>query len=142
MAHVPPTPADFKAKFPALASLPDATIQLALSEAAGRVDETWPEADFAPGRLYLAAHILTRDGHGPQAQAAALQAQGVKSFKSGTLSAEFRDGPTDSPYATTSYGVSYLELLNRVAGGPLVARVGGGGPSHLAQDHPPHMGWQ
>lgn len=141
MAYVRPTPADFRAKFPVLASLPDATIQLALTEAAGRVDTSWSEADYAPAQLYLAAHILTRDGHGPQAQTAGLQAQGVKSFKSGTLSAEFRDAPGGSPYATTSYGASYLELLERNAGGLLVARAGQAGPSHLAQDFPPGGRW-
>lgn len=142
MAHVPPSVADFKAKFPGLASVPDATVQLALDETAARVDETWREADYAPARLYLAAHILTLDGHGAQAQTAGLQAQGLKSFKSGSMSAEFRSDAPQGSYAATGYGARFAALLEINAGGPLVSRAAAGEPSHLAHDWVRDWGWR
>lgn len=142
MAHVPPSVADFKAKFPGLAATPDQAIQSALNESGARVDETWREADYAPARLYLAAHILTLDGYGGQAQTAGLQAQGVKSFKSGAMSAEFRDGADQGAYSTTSYGARFAALAEINNGGPLVARAASGEPSHLAHDWVRPWGWR
>lgn len=137
MTYTPPTVADFKAKFPGLASVEDAVISGALTEASARVDETWRAEDFAPARLYLAAHILTLDGHGTQAQIGGLKASGVKSIKSGTMSAEFTDGAAGgdaSLYASTSYGARFKALLDINHGGPLSARSAAGEFSHLAQD--------
>lgn len=120
MAWLAPTPADLKARFPAFAAVPDEVVQGALDEAALQVDETWvSEADFRLGRLLLAAHILTLDGHGtgPESEAAAAGAMGFKRMKSGQLELErFSSadaGGDGSVLGSTSYGRRFLELLRR-----------------------------
>lgn len=122
MAWTAPTPGDLKARFPAFAAVADPAIQGALDEAALQVDETWvSEADFRLGRMLLAAHILTLDGLGTGAEAAAAAggAAGFKRMKSGNLELEQFDthgtvpGAGDGVLGTTSYGRRFLDLLRR-----------------------------
>lgn len=144
MPYTAPTVADFKARFPGLADIGDPVIQTALDEAAVRVDETWREEDFAPGRLFLAAHNLTLEGHGKAAEVAGFRAQGITAFKSGAMSAEFKgsDRTGGSLLETTAFGLRYLGLLELNGGGPFVARGSTGAPSHLAHDWPAGWGWR
>lgn len=121
MAWAAPTPADLKARFPAFAAVPDDVIQDALDEAALQVDGTWvSEADFRLGRMLLAAHILTMDGHGAGGGGggAGGAAGQFKRMRSGQLDLE-RFTAADLGYGdagvlgSTDYGRRFLDLLGR-----------------------------
>ena len=87
MAYDPPTVEQFRTRYPVFANVPDATIQAALDEAAGWVDQTWTEADFPVARMLYAAHVLTLEGQGNNSESkfAGLAAIGLTSVKSGEL---------------------------------------------------------
>ncbi|MFH6780799.1 MULTISPECIES: DUF4054 domain-containing protein [Methylobacterium] len=112
-----PTPAAFRARFPAFASVPDAAIAGALAEAAPRIGASWPEADATLGRMLHAAHSLTLDGQGgPEAELARAGALDLKGFRSGTLHLERRDPPAEALPGTlglTSYGRRFHEVMRR-----------------------------
>lgn len=130
MARVAPTRADLKARFPKFAGVDDAIIDAALAEAARLVDDSWPEADYAPGRLLYAAHVLTLDGFGEGTEAQ-LNAEGVGDFQSirlGSLSLSrfSKDAATQTGSATldvwnsTTYGKRFYALaLTAVGAGPI-----------------------
>lgn len=108
------TPADLRARFPGFAAVDDATVRTALDEAALQVGADWTSApDARLGRLLLAAHILTLDGQGSGAEAAAAAAGGFSRMRSGALelerTAEAGPGALDS----TGYGRRFLELMQR-----------------------------
>lgn len=140
MAYTIPTAAEFKARFPVFTSVPDTMADTVLGESAVRVGAVWRDEDGPLGIMLLTAHTLTLDGHGPGAGVAGKRAAGVKSMASGSVSASFADGAgadaSMGEYGLTSYGIRYYGLLSVNAGGPLVARVAPGRPSHLAQDWP------
>ncbi|WP_225768513.1 DUF4054 domain-containing protein [Inquilinus sp. Marseille-Q2685] len=111
-----PAPADLKARFPGFATVADAIVQAALDEAALQVGETWAsEADARLGRLLLAAHVLTLDGQGSGAEAAAAAAGGFRRMRSGALELERPDTADAGPGAldSTGYGRRFLELMRR-----------------------------
>lgn len=126
MAHEAPTPAEFKARFPAFASVDDAIVQAGLTEGGRSVDGTWTAGDYTLAIMLAGAHVLTLDGHGAGA-AAQIAAQGLggfTSFASGPLSvSRTNEAANATGWATTSYGARFLELLRRNVGGPVVARV-------------------
>lgn len=158
MAYTPPSPADFKARFPRFAAVNDAVIQQGLDEAARYVDKSWPEADFALGRMLYAAHVLTTDGFGEGTEAQ-LNAEGVGDFQSiklGSLSltrfSKDAKAMTGNAFLdqlqSTTYGQRFLALAAvAVGGGPLVANGGiDAGTNPNARDVPnlPGLasGWQ
>jgi hypothetical protein len=111
-----PTPAEFKVRFPDFAAVADAVVQAALDEAALQVDGSWAgEADIRLGRLLLAAHVLTLDGQGSGAEAAAVAGGGFRRMKSGQLELERRDdaGAEPGTLGSTGYGRRFLELMQR-----------------------------
>ncbi|MGK9234530.1 DUF4054 domain-containing protein [Inquilinus limosus] len=111
-----PTPAELKARFPGFAAVADAVLQTALDEAALQVGDDWASAaDIRLGRLLLAAHILTLDGQGSGAEAAAVAAGGFRRMRSGTLELERSDAADAGPGAldSTGYGRRFLELMRR-----------------------------
>ena len=61
MAYVDPTSATLKARFPAFASVDDAVVSQAITEAMRSVDQTWTEGDYTLAIMLRAAHILTLD---------------------------------------------------------------------------------
>lgn len=140
MAYSPPTPAQMKARFPKFAAVDDSVLQQGLDEAARVVDETWPEDDFAMGRMLYAAHVLTLDGFGEGTEAQ-LNAEGVGDFQSiklGTLSlSRFEKGAASKTgnafldgLNSTTYGQRFLAIAARFAGGPIVAGGCAGGVTH------------
>lgn len=143
MAYVRPTPADLKTKLPKFEPVGDPIVQLALDEAARSVDETWTEGDFANAQIYLAAHILTMDGHGGGAEAEVF-ANGMGSFKSmssGSLSLSRGDKATGDGdaglYGATSYGQRFWELAMRNQGSPVsTGTAAGWGINPNARDAP------
>lgn len=111
-----PTPADLKARFPGFAAVADAVVQTALAEAALQAGAEWAgEADIRLGRLLLAAHILTLDGQGSGAEAAAAAAGGFRRMRSGGLELERADTADAGPGAlgSTGYGRRFVELMRR-----------------------------
>ncbi|MFE0754169.1 DUF4054 domain-containing protein [Inquilinus sp. NPDC058860] len=111
-----PIPADLKARFPDFATVADAIVQAALSEAALQIGDDWAsEADARLGRLLLAAHVLTLDGQGSGAEAAAAAAGGFRRMRSGALELERPDTADAGPGAldSTGYGRRFLELMRR-----------------------------
>lgn len=110
------TPADVKARFPGFAAVADATVQTALDEAALLAGADWTSApDARLGRLLLTAHILTLDGQGSGAEAAAFAAGGFSRMRSGALELERPGiaGAEPGLLGSTSYGRRFLELLQR-----------------------------
>lgn len=135
MTYPTPTPAELKTRLPVFTPVDDGIVQTAINEAARRVGTGWDDQDGPLGIIYLAAHYLTLDGHGPGAKVAAQRAAGVRSFKSASLQVDFQDMRQDEAfYALTSYGVRYYQLLQVNAGGPLVVNGADHRGSHLAQD--------
>lgn len=127
MAYTAPTPADLKARYPAFASVLDATIQIYLDQAnGGDVDESWFERDFSPAIQAAAAHRMARAG--VLGSGAIDASAGIDSFKSGAMSVQFNADAVKASVAggwgSTPYGQQYAELLARNKAGP---RVSGGG---------------
>jgi hypothetical protein len=58
LAYVLPTLAEFRARFPELATVPDSVASLALEEAGREVDDSWTERGYHLGALYFAAHLV------------------------------------------------------------------------------------
>lgn len=143
MPYVAPTAAQFKATFPSFAAVADDVVDAALVEAAGKVDETWTETDFATARMLYAAHVMTLRGIGTGAEAEAYKAGagGFQSMRSGALTltrfnryANATSGP-GADLERTTYGVTFLGLLAMNFGGPVtIANLDGGLPSPRARD--------
>jgi len=122
--YVAPTVANLKAMFPNFAGSDVAAVQMALDEAAGQVDTSWLEGDFAMGRLLYAAHVLTTNGHGTGAAAQVSGLAGVKRIKSGALDLEFADkAASASMLQSTSYGQRFATLQRQNTAGGFVTRI-------------------
>ncbi len=117
MSYTVPAPADLAARFPAFAAVPPAALAGAIAEAGARVDTSWLPDDYPIALMLLAAHILTLDGLGTGAEAAAAAAGtlGYASVRSGGLSLDRarppRGAAEPSILAETTYGRRYLALL-------------------------------
>ncbi len=116
MPFLTPTPADLVARFPAFAAVPTATIAGVIAEARTRVDGTWLPDDAPIALMLYAAHVMTLDGlgTGAEAAAAAAGALGFQAMRSGTLSLDRRPvvGPgSPSLLNETTYGRRFLALL-------------------------------
>lgn len=131
MAYTDPTVAEIKAKFPAFANIADATVDAAIAEAAGFVDQDeWREADYKPAISYLAAHLLTIGG---ALMSAASGAEGAATLLQSGIISEMRvddvvvksgvaqsqqpsrsgSGAAKSPLASTEFGKQFLEYSKR-----------------------------
>jgi hypothetical protein len=119
------TAADLKAAFPAFAAVADGQVGYWLTRAARTVDDSWAEADRDHAQMLLAAHLMVTNGlgTGAEAAAAAAGASGFKSMRSGALSLDRGDAPTDG-YASTQYGRQFAALLALNHGGPRVTSTG------------------
>jgi len=116
MAYITPTAADLKARYPAFAAVPDATLELWIAEGE---EETvaWPVDARARAVMAYAAHKVNEYGLG-----AGAIAQGVSSFKSGTFSATIADAQASrTGFAASVYGREYQMLQRRYFGGPRLA---------------------
>jgi hypothetical protein len=114
----------FKVRYPEFASVSTALISLVLSEAIGRVGDTWVDTDRLRAQMLLTAHILTMEGEPGRTENGAAGATAgtglVKRDKVGDAETEFASptasssvGSTLSGYALTFYGQQYLEILRR-----------------------------
>lgn len=116
MAYSAPTPADLKARYPAFADVPDATVQLWLDDAA--VDcALWPDDARARAELTYTAHKLALLGQG-----AGAVPLGLTSFKSGTFAATVSDGLASlTGFSATVYGREFIAMRRVYFGGPVMA---------------------
>lgn len=116
MAYTAPTAATLKARYPAFASVADATVDYWLAEAAEDC-AGWPDSLRARGEMALAAHRMAELGI-----VAGTVPAGVTSFKSGTFSATVSDGVASrTGYDATVYGREFRQLARSVFGGPRLA---------------------
>lgn len=152
MAYVKPTPADIKARWPAIfGAVPDATIQIWIDTAALSVDESWLETDYKYAIELLAGHLMIESGigAGAQAEAAAGGMSVFQTIKSGQLTltrgatSQNGDG-VPSPWNSTWFGIQWYWLARK---NRPVATVAAGdprcGPSGYAKDWPLGTGgWQ
>jgi Protein of unknown function (DUF4054) len=116
-----PTAADVKQRYPELASIPDATVNLSIGDAVPFFDEERWGAFFAQGFCAFVAHQLTanaRAATGAQATAGPVASKAV-----GSVSIAYQAGETlratDAYYASTAYGQRYLQLRRLVGVGAL-----------------------
>jgi hypothetical protein len=119
MPYDTPTPADLKTRFPAFAGVADPAITMALGEAQGRVDRSWPERDYQPALLLYTAHILTLDGQGAgtEAEIARSGAGGFQRMRSGSLELDRGTAAASTGAGAdldqTSYGRRFREMVRR-----------------------------
>lgn len=130
MAYAVPSAAQLVARYPAFASVAEATIDVHIADAAtGAADSSWPEELYAPAIAAKAAHEMALLGLGEQTEAAGYAAAGVTSIRSGNFQASFSGGAVDRVAAggldATVYGRAYKRLLKSAKGGPRVVRQGG-----------------
>jgi len=127
MAYTAPTPDQLQARYPAFATVADATIQVWLTDAERFVDESWAEADYAPAIMALAAHNMALLGLEVTTGAGSLPA-GVTRFKSGTMDVTLSEAAASAAskggYASTVYGREFQLLLRRNFSGPSVVAAG------------------
>lgn len=117
MAYTPATSADLKAKYPAFATVADATVDLWLAEAVTEC-AGFIESDRARAEMAYAAHMMRENGLGTGGAIPV----GVTSFKSGTFSATVSDtiaGATG--FNASIYGREYMILRRRSFAGPRLA---------------------
>ena len=124
--YAKPSPADVQARYPAFASVPEATIRYWLTDAERIVTNAWAEGDYAPGLMALAAHNMAQAGLGG---AAGSIPAGVTRFKSGAMDVSFNEATAARQaaggYGATRYGVEFRAMLRRNSGGPrLVGTLG------------------
>lgn len=119
MAHTAPTVQQLKLRYPAFVRVEDAVVDYWLTDAARFVDTSWPEADFGPARMAIAAHHMARQG---LAEGDAAIPAGVTSFRSGAFSAQLTEKAANQSLSegwdSSVYGREYRQLYRRVKGGP------------------------
>lgn len=116
------TAADLQNLLPGFTTVDPACIDLWLTEAAKTVPATgeWdPDTDTA--QIYLAAHLMSINGIGPDRGAQALIR--VKSVNSASLSFTKDDGGMGD-FGVTSYGRLFYPIWKANVGGPRVTGTG------------------
>lgn len=116
-----PTAAEIKARYPALATIPDATVEFAIEDALPWFDEARWGGFFAQGFAAFVAHTLVVDSAAAKNPAAA--SGPVAEKKVGDVSVKYApltlSKPSDAAFATTTYGLRYLQLRRFVGLGAL-----------------------
>lgn len=113
------TVADFRVLLPQFAAVDDATIQAWLDTAARTASDEFGD-DQDTGQIYLAAHLMSLAGIGPEAGAASLSL--IKSFRSGNVSMVKDDRYGE--WGLTSYGRLFYTMWKGIRGGPRVTGTG------------------
>lgn len=114
-----PTASEIKARYPALASVSDATVNIAIADAEPWFDaERWG-AFYAQGVAAFVAHMLTADqaaAKNASAAAGPIQSKKVGDVQVAYAPTAYRKD-TDATFATTIYGQRYLQLRRLVGMG-------------------------
>lgn len=119
MAYTVPTAADLEARFPEFASVDDAIVTAAITEAGLQVDQSWSEADYTLALMLLAAHTLTLEGRGTGTQAQLAAVGDFSRIKSGDLEVQRAQKTgaggfsANDVLASTNYGARFLEIRAR-----------------------------
>jgi hypothetical protein len=115
------TPSILKLRYPAFASVSDATCAYWLSDASRIVTAAWGQ-DYEPATLALAAHNMRKSG--ALADDSEL-GPGVTSFKSASVSISVSEATAnraaDVGYGSTVEGAEFAVMLRRNCGGPFLA---------------------
>lgn len=121
MTYTTPTAAELKTRFPAFASVADATVDYWIADAEGPVGVNWDETERPNGVMLFAAHNMALLGF---ASGAGTVPAGVTSFKSGTFAVAVSDklAGASGIYATL-YGRMYSDLCRRLFGGARLVRT-------------------
>lgn len=112
MPYVAPTPEDFAARFAALATVTEETIDYWLAEAALEC-ANWPEDMRAKAELYYAAHMIVELGAAPD-----MAAQGITQFRSGDFSVSYGKASERTGISSTAYGREFARLARVAFAGP------------------------
>jgi hypothetical protein len=107
-----PTVEEFRTRYPEFEETSDDLIEIAISDAARSVDDSWLAGDYAPAIMSLAAHYLTA---GSSAAEAVTDGGGpfIKAESIGRISTTYGDLPSSTDLTTTNYGNMYLEFFRR-----------------------------
>lgn len=112
-----PTSSEIKQRYPAFASVPDATIQMAVGDALPWFDEIRWGDFYAQGVAAFVAHMLAQDQASAKSSSAG-SAGPVAMKKVGDVQVQYAiptfSKATDSFYASTPYGQRYLQLRRLV----------------------------
>ena len=118
------TLATFRIQCPELSSVDDATVNHYLALTAARLEPSVWGVHYQQGLILLAAHLLTLRARTASAAAGATGAGPVSQIKTGELTVVWGAVAgvvgTDAQYATTPYGVEYLNLRRAIPTSPLV----------------------
>lgn len=121
MAYIPPTYAEFIARFPIFDNVikwPQAVVELVIVEATNNLDNSWIEKDYKPAIMYQVGHLLATDNSeagtdpdvGPPTYISGESFSGMSlsyaKLAAGTL------GQSEM-WGTTVYGRRYLDLLRK-----------------------------
>ena len=128
MAYVPPTVDTFRARYPEFSGVSGDLLALVLAEAIEEVGDTWIERDRAKAQMLLAAHKLAMEGEPARSTTGKTNATtgAIKRRKVGDVETEYAGvtsgagGSSSHPFAGSTYGQAYWELLRRNFPGPLV----------------------
>lgn len=127
MPYTAPTPAELQARYPAFASVAEATIQVWLTDSERYVDTSWIEGDYQPAIMAHAAHQMALLSLGTQSASGAIPA-GMTRWKSGvvdvTISEAAASQSAKGGYSATVYGREYLMLRRRSFAGPRIVAAG------------------
>lgn len=118
MAAAPPTIEQFRDRFPELSLSSDYLVQVLLDEAAKRVGSSWSSEDQLAAGLYLAAHMVVMAEE--QAAGGAIQSVSIAGAISITYRAAFAQSSRRSALKRTEYGINFMDIGMRYAGGPVV----------------------
>lgn len=126
MPYTLPTANELQTRYPAFATTADGTIDLAITDAARFVDETWLEDDYQPAIMALAAHNLTMEG----ALGGSVQNGGaITSEKLGDASTSYGNAidasKSVSDWGQTTFGRAFLRLLRVNQPGVMVTNYNG-----------------
>lgn len=110
MAFTTPSAQNLKMKFaPAFDTVADATIEFAIEEGAGKVDDSWLK-DQALAIMYYAAHVLTENKNASANSGRRLASQSI-----GPMSESYQQnsaaGVASGPHSSTTYGQKFDELV-------------------------------
>ena len=110
MPYTLPTVDDLQARFPVFATADEYVLSFLIDEAAGQIDDSWLEKDYARAIMYLAAHLyVTEQG------AAATRPGTIQSESFGPISRTFAvdSSRSDESLRKTEYGRRYADLRKK-----------------------------
>jgi hypothetical protein len=118
-----PTAADIKARYPELATIPDATVNVAIEDAVPWFSECRWGAFYAQGFAAFVAHMLTVDKAAAAGGGSSGAAGPVSQKSVGDVSVSYATPSDvtsgDAYYMRTAYGQRYLQLRKMIGQGAM-----------------------